>query len=150
MTPTEELFMEALSARARLGEPWWTYEANATNTRVAKSLESQGLITMLSAQVERTFRAALTPRGKAEWLTEGYTPPILNEARALLMVAADSLHDTAEGLGQWDDATEYVEYANDMVRHSLHAVLGRPDLIPGRYRDKAARVLERERMEGRI
>ncbi|QCG77215.1 hypothetical protein SEA_LUTUM_58 [Gordonia phage Lutum] len=78
-----------------------------------------------------------------------FTKTLLDErdqVRAMLSVASDSLHDTAEGLGKWDDGTEWVEYAGDMVRYCWQIIAGRPDLVPERYRQKAARFLERERL----
>ncbi|UYP17721.1 hypothetical protein OED52_13675 [Rhodococcus sp. Z13] len=77
MTPTEDLIMEVLAARTRLGHILWTFAANRTATAAARSLERRGLITMMHGITERTFRARLTQAGRDEYLTPDYVAPIL-------------------------------------------------------------------------
>jgi hypothetical protein len=76
-TPTEDLFMETLSARVRLGEPCWTFDTR--HTRTAKSLEAKGLIRWKSGIVEKTILVWITELGKKEWLSFDYKPPILKD-----------------------------------------------------------------------
>lgn len=75
MTPTEELIMEVLAARYRLGEHFWTFSRKTAITKAAKSLEDKGLIFLMNGQVERTFRAGLTETGKAEVISKNYLSP---------------------------------------------------------------------------
>jgi len=75
-TPTEELILEVLTARTRLGETFWTFSSRPGITGAAKVLERKGLVFLMSGQVERTFRAGLTERGKEEMLFKDYVPPI--------------------------------------------------------------------------
>lgn len=77
MTPTEDLIMEVLVARWRLGERLWTFPRNAAVTRAARKLEKRGLIVVQHGQVEYTFRASLTEKGREEHSDSSYIPPIL-------------------------------------------------------------------------
>lgn len=78
-TATEDLFLEVLTARYRLGERLWTFEARHKKT--ARSLEEQGLVWWKSGIVERTIMVGLTDLGKKELLSADYVPPILQGAR---------------------------------------------------------------------
>lgn len=77
MTPTEELVMEVLAARYRLGEHLWTFSAGPTIYKAFRSLEAQGLIGWKGGITEKTCRAWLTDAGKTEMLDPEYVPPIL-------------------------------------------------------------------------
>ena len=72
LTPTEELMMEVLIARHRLGEPWWTFSSRPAIVKAARSLQDQGLVSLLSSQVQKTFRVELTQeyiKGMSEYLS---------------------------------------------------------------------------------
>jgi hypothetical protein len=74
VSPSEDLMMEVLAARYRLGEQIWTF-ANSTKP-TARKLEKRGWITMYSGQVERTYRAGLSVEGIKAWqLDRPYVPP---------------------------------------------------------------------------
>jgi hypothetical protein len=74
VSPSEDLMMEVLAARYRLGEQVWTF-ANSTKP-TARKLENRGWITVYSGQVERTYRAGLSIEGIKAWqLDRPYTPP---------------------------------------------------------------------------
>lgn len=75
LTPTEDLFLEVLAARTRLGHGVWTFDV--LHKRVARSLEERGLIGWKSGVVERTILAWLTDDGRSLCLHEAYVPPIL-------------------------------------------------------------------------
>lgn len=76
VTPTEELIMEVLAARFRLGEKFWTFGNHPTSVRAARRLEERGFVYHMSGQVERTFRLGLTEQGIDEWkLNKPYKPP---------------------------------------------------------------------------
>ncbi|UAW08302.1 helix-turn-helix DNA binding domain protein [Gordonia phage Whitney] len=126
LTPTEELFMEVLSARIRLGEPWWTFESNGTNRVAAKNLEAKGLVSTMSGQVERTFRADLTEQAKAEWLDDAYTSPIARRAetykveRDSAIEALDALHRSLEP--ERTRAVERMRRERDAIRDIVERV----------------------------
>jgi aspartate/methionine/tyrosine aminotransferase len=71
-TPMQELLLEVLAARHRLGEPWWHFDANPATTRALTALESDGLIDIWSGQVPRTHRALLTAAGRAAAMDQNY------------------------------------------------------------------------------
>ena len=75
LTPTGELFMEALAARYRTGEKFWTFSTRAPITRAAKALEAQGLIWTMNGNVEHTFRAGLTDKGLSVAVSDNYVSP---------------------------------------------------------------------------
>ncbi|AMS02552.1 hypothetical protein BJD55_gp003 [Gordonia phage Yvonnetastic] len=99
MTPSQELMMDTLWARWRLGEELWTFSSNATTRRAAKGLEEQGKIRILSGVVERTFRAMLTYDQVKELESNGYEPPAFNEVgrRAYLRGLEDGKRPWKEG-----------------------------------------------------
>lgn len=73
LTPTEELIMEVLAARYRLGETLWPFDS-----RLSKQLDSLGakdLIFVMDGNVEHTLRASLTEKGKKKFLSETYRSP---------------------------------------------------------------------------
>lgn len=74
LPPTEDLFMEVLAARARLGERLWTFGNNTMKT--AKSLEAKGFVDIMHGVTEKTFRASLTEAGREEVFGNGYVPPL--------------------------------------------------------------------------
>lgn len=75
LTPTEDLIMEVLAARARLGETIWTFEAR--HRSAMEKLESKGLVRSIHGVVESTIRASLTSHGRATYMLSDYEAPIL-------------------------------------------------------------------------
>ena len=73
LTPTQDLFMEVLAARFRLGETLWTFDSRHGTT--AKALAEQGLIQRMGGVVAGTIRASMTSKGRAVFLDEHYTAP---------------------------------------------------------------------------
>lgn len=73
LTPAEELFVEVLIARHRLGEGWWVF--STSQRRTANSLERKGLVILHSPHVERTFRAELSELGKSLYMSKPYVSP---------------------------------------------------------------------------
>jgi len=57
-TPTEELILDILVARYRLGETLWTFDSR--NMPALRKLEARGLIETTSGVTENTVRALLT------------------------------------------------------------------------------------------
>lgn len=76
LTPTEELFLEVLAGRWRTGESLWTFSSSRSIRRAANQLQARGLIWQKHGQVECTFQAGLTEKGKEAVLDPSYTPPI--------------------------------------------------------------------------
>lgn len=87
LTPTEELVMEVLAARYRLGEHLWPFSSDRHTSRAINNLETKGLVHKMSGQTERTVRASLTDAGKKLVLLDGYVSP--NEKRWLRKSPAD-------------------------------------------------------------
>lgn len=77
MTPTEELVLEVLTARVRLGEQLWTYSTRFTPA--VRSLEEAGWVGWKSGIVENTILVWPTPQllEDASWFSPTYVPPIL-------------------------------------------------------------------------
>lgn len=78
-TPTQELVLELLTARHRLGEQVWTLAANGTVRRALIALEADGLVGWKSGVVSDIYLAWLTDEGKAECMSPTYTPPVAAE-----------------------------------------------------------------------
>lgn len=74
LTPTEELIVELLIARTRLGEKLWTFNSNVRNQ--IDSLCVKGYVVPLNGIVERTVRAYLTDEAKQALVNGEYMPPI--------------------------------------------------------------------------
>lgn len=106
LRPTQQLVLDVLAARHRLGEQVWTFPS-AVNPAL-RALEKLGLVTLLSGIVEKSTRARLTDAGRHLVLKVG--PPnggierlraalqaILDyaEPRADLIIGLDSVADTA-------------------------------------------------------
>lgn len=80
MTPTEDLVMEVLGARARLGESLWTFESRHRKT--LEKLESAGYVTVIHGIISGTVRASLTDKGKELVLDDLYVSPLEEECAA--------------------------------------------------------------------
>ncbi|MGO4383366.1 hypothetical protein [Specibacter sp. RAF43] len=74
-TPTEELILDVLVARYRLGDTLWTF--NSCNNPALVRLETMGLVDILSGVTENTVRASLSDHGLrqhgASWFPLGTT-----------------------------------------------------------------------------
>jgi hypothetical protein len=75
LTPSEDLLVDVLIARLRLGEAFWTFSNRHRPT--AKSLEGKGLVSMDSGSSPGAFRVFPTPALKERWMQGTYVPPIL-------------------------------------------------------------------------
>jgi hypothetical protein len=73
MTPTQELVMEVLAARTRLGEAFWTFRSRHAFT--LRQLEALGMVETMHGNVDNTIRAKLTEQGRAAFLSPSYTLP---------------------------------------------------------------------------
>lgn len=74
LSPTQELILEVLGARYRLGETIWPFDSKLRPQ--LRKLESHGLVTRMHGIVENTERASLTEAGRDMVLTAVYVPPV--------------------------------------------------------------------------
>ena len=98
LAPTQDLIMEVLAARHRLGERMWPF-----STRVRPALEAlarAGLIGYKSGVVERTCNAWLTEAGKREFVRADYVAPD-NRYEVLLKGLRKAVRDPET---EWIDA----------------------------------------------
>lgn len=79
LTPTEDLILEVLAARYRLGENVWTFDKRHKSS--LDKLQSRGLVTVMHGIVENTCRASLTEEGKAEHLSPTYKAPAIEKIK---------------------------------------------------------------------
>lgn len=73
LTPTQDLIMDLLVARYRLGESLWTLDSRVQ--KQAEALEAIGYIETMHGVVENTIRASLTEDGRKAYMSDSYTPP---------------------------------------------------------------------------
>ncbi len=73
-TPTEALVLEVLTARYRLGNNSWTFEARSNGA--IQKLAARGLVNSKSASVEKATLVWLTEDGIAIMLANKYRSPI--------------------------------------------------------------------------
>jgi hypothetical protein len=75
MTPTQELVLEVLIARRRLGEQLWTFSNKSAIVAALKNLENKGLVWMMNGVVSHTIRAGLTEAAVAQYMSKPYFAP---------------------------------------------------------------------------
>lgn len=75
LTPTQELVMELLAARSRLGECWWTLSKRPAITTAVNALEDMGYVIVMSPQVQNTLRVQITSKGCEAMICPQYTDP---------------------------------------------------------------------------
>lgn len=73
LPPTQYLVMEVLAARARTGEPYWTFPSNLAIP--LRALEGHGLVIVMHGVTQGTIRARLTETGRSAVLSPDYVPP---------------------------------------------------------------------------
>jgi hypothetical protein len=74
LPPTEYLVMDVLAARARLGEPYWTFPSRMRPTM--RALADRGLLWWQRGSTPLTIWAFLTPEGRTAVLYDGYKSPV--------------------------------------------------------------------------
>lgn len=74
---TQQLILEVLAARRRLGENLWTFGTKQAQALAA--LSAAGLVRVWSGTIEKTCRASLTDVGLSMMLDDDYIPPILRK-----------------------------------------------------------------------
>lgn len=80
LTPSEELMMEVLASRSRLGEPFWTFDRR--HLRTARNLLAKNYVVEIKFPTENLITVEAN-RSKLEkdFLREGYIPPALGVVR---------------------------------------------------------------------
>jgi hypothetical protein len=73
LPPTQELILEVLAARWRLGESTWTFDKRLTPT--VKQLAAAGLVGWKAGIIEKTILVWFTRAGATLTLSSTYTPP---------------------------------------------------------------------------
>lgn len=73
----QQLIMETLASRYRLGHNIWTFTMNNALPKALKGLESSGYVEVLSPTIQHTTRASLTEQGRWLILDKDYVPPIV-------------------------------------------------------------------------
>lgn len=103
-TPTEDLILEVLIARARLGERLWTFNSNSL--KQAEILASKGWIHTIHGIVENTYRASLTDKGRARFLSFKYKSPLKVEGgKKIHKEAKDLLKKFGKNFWEEDSAS---------------------------------------------
>ena len=81
-TPTEDLVLDVLVARYRLGEHLWTFDSHVASAPIRK-LAEKGWVNEMHGITENTVRAYLTDKAVARFLTFKYIPPIARDDKKL-------------------------------------------------------------------
>ncbi|AEL97739.1 helix-turn-helix DNA binding domain protein [Mycobacterium phage IkeLoa] len=76
LTPTQELVLEVLAARHRLGEQFWTFPNRRAIRKASRELAEAGLVWCDTAPTPGSFRVGLTEQGKLACIDPGYVPPV--------------------------------------------------------------------------
>ena len=103
LTPSEDLVMETLAARRRLGNQVWTLEKR--HSRTLKLLEEKGLVNFISGVDEKSVRASLTALGEEHYLDGQWKDP-----------AISALEGEVERLKKELDSTTHFPPAEEVVQ----------------------------------
>lgn len=98
LPPTQNLIMEVLAARHRLGEVLWPFPSNLAVP--LRALEERGLVTVMHGNVQGTVRASLTATGSVQWLDASYFGELDRLRLALKSIAefAEARADLVPGM----------------------------------------------------
>ncbi len=77
LPPLQDLLVELLAARHRLGEQMWTLTQNAPVTKALRELETIGVLGWKHGIVENTYLAWLTDEARGQYMDPEHVPPIL-------------------------------------------------------------------------
>jgi hypothetical protein len=81
-TPTQDLILDVLVSRRRLGELIWPFSTELT--RQLMQLEGLGWVHILSGQVEGSIRAQLSDAGVKEFIeNSSYESPLMKKLQEL-------------------------------------------------------------------
>lgn len=79
LSPMQQLVMEVLASRYRLGHEIWTFTNSNALAKAFKALRERGYIETMSGVIQHTVRAMLTAKGRDLVLDPYYVPPILEK-----------------------------------------------------------------------
>lgn len=131
LPPAQALVMEVLAARARLGEPYWTFSTR--HRGLIAALELKGLVASKSGIVERTCLAWLTDKGREATQSATYKAPAVAELDDLkwLLGKGFGVRVTpylAFGPGPGDGEMLYEVVLSDIEGEHLLTADGQPSL----------------------
>lgn len=90
LTACQDVLVDLLVARSRLGESFWPISTRLNRTY--KILEEKGYVEIMHGHVDGTVRLALTPQAKAKLIeNSAYVPPIKLEARDEIATVIEKL-----------------------------------------------------------
>jgi hypothetical protein len=84
MTPTQELIMDVLGARARTGEKSWCFSPKLRHAIVG--LEKAGMVSNMGRGPDRSIRLKLTARGEEAAFLATYTAPVPSLEQAIATI----------------------------------------------------------------
>lgn len=97
LTPTQDLLLEVLIARYRLGESYWTFDSR--HKKMLEALASLGLVTVMHGNVEYTVRASLTDLAVETYISDSwYVSPLSKQLTKLqeTVKAYELIYNTRE------------------------------------------------------
>lgn len=102
-SPTQELVLEVLAARRRMGEAMWPFDVASSTVKALRQLEAAGLVRIMHGVIDRTVRASLTDDGMREMFPagiegSGYVSPLEME-RNRLRLERDNLRRQLKSVG---------------------------------------------------
>lgn len=92
LPPTQQLILEILAARLRLGEGLWPFPTK--HIRAIKALEKAGLVRIIHGNVEKSVRVMLTPVGVKSMQQSDYRSPLEKEHDAIQEKVAEYIQTT--------------------------------------------------------
>lgn len=103
LSPTQDLVMEVVAARYRLGEPFWSVERR--NLAAIRGLAQLGLVTWREHNAShRHVYVTLTDAGRELYVTD-YVPPLFDEDRLARAIgdpgAVVGRRDPGESATRW-------------------------------------------------
>lgn len=117
-TPTQDLILDVLAARFRLGENLWTFGSRLR--KAATQLADHGLVFITHGITEKTIRVGLTEAGKAVTLMPNYSPPPIQKH-----ITESQLRDGLDRSDGWAhhastaERRAYFEGMRDTLRFAL-------------------------------
>lgn len=126
LTPSEDLAVEVLIARHRLGENFWTFEAR--HRPVLERLAAKGLVLVHNGTVQNTVRAELSQAGTEEFMVSHYVPPILRDAEEQWKPPDDHVVSVKprdwQGIVIWPGGGQFPIQVEDYARSDSIGVFG--------------------------
>ena len=116
MTPTQELILEVLAARHRLGEPFWPFSRRLR--RHLDILQAAGLISYESDVMPDAYRVRLTEAGRREALSDTYVSPDARRTDDLLGLVRELL-PIVQYVSQGRGYIGVVSYPDAQARRTL-------------------------------